>query len=108
MKAAIPENEASRLEALRGYEILDTAAEESFDAIAKAAAKVCDTPIALISLVDAQRQWFKARVGIEVSETPRDLSFCAHTMQQKNPLIVEDATQDQRFSQNALVTGNPN
>jgi GAF domain-containing protein len=108
MKAPLPENELARLDALHRYEILDTAAEQAFDAIARAAAHVFGTPIALISLVDAQRQWFKAKVGLDLSETPRDMSFCAHTMQQTKPLIVEDASKDERFHDNALVTGAPN
>ncbi len=94
--------------ALRRYKILDTMAEQAFDEIVKVAAHIFKTPIALISLVDGERQWFKAKVGLEARETHRDLAFCAYTMQQSEVLAVEDATKDARFADNALVTGNPN
>jgi GAF domain-containing protein len=107
MKAPIPENEAARLEALRQYEILDTDPEESFNDLTRLAAYICDTPIALITLVDAHRQWFKARVGIGEKETSRDISFCAHAILQDGPFIVPDATDDERFRDNPFVTGDP-
>jgi GAF domain-containing protein len=107
MKAPIPENEARRLVALRRYQVLDTMAEQSFDEIVKVAAYIFGTPIALISLVDEERQWFKAKVGLEPQETHRDLAFCAYTMQQNEVLTVADATKDSRFADNALVTGDP-
>ncbi len=104
MKPPIPENETERLAALRRYEILDTAPEQAYDDIVKVAAYVCGTPTALISLVDQDRQWFKARVGLAASETPRDQSFCAHAIVNNRTLIVEDATLDKRFEKNPLVT----
>jgi len=101
-------SEASRLASLRGLEVLDTPPEEAFDAIVAEAARVCGAPIALVSLVDEHRQWFKAAVGLEVSETPRIDSFCAHTvLQSGQPLVVTDALRDARFSGNPLVTGDP-
>ena len=107
MKAPIPENEAARLEALRQYQILDTDPEESFNDLTRLAAYICDTPIALITLVDQHRQWFKARVGLRQKETSRDLSFCAYAILQDGPLIVPDATEDERFRDNPFVTSDP-
>jgi len=107
--AKLPKNEAERLEALKRLNILDTPAEEVFDALVKAASLICQTPISLISLVDTNRQWFKANVGIpNVNETPRELAFCAHTILDNTILEVHDASKDPRFSDNALVTDNPN
>lgn len=96
-------NEAARLAALHAYCILDTDAEHSFDRISRAAADICRTPMAVISLVDEQRQWFKSTVGIEIRETPRDVSFCTHAIKQDGLLIVRDATIDPRFSENPFV-----
>lgn len=103
----IPENEADRLEALARYEILDTVADPSFDDIALIAAQVCQTPISLISLIDRDRQWFKSRVGLDVTETPRTVSFCAHAINTPHLFEVSDATQDERFFDNPLVTDAP-
>lgn len=100
--------EQSRLAALARYNILDTLEEQAYDDIVNLAAFICETPIALISLVDTERQWFKARVGLEARETPREYAFCAHAIHQpKQVMIVQDATLDRRFSTNPLVTGDP-
>jgi GAF domain-containing protein len=107
MKAPLPTNEAERLAALRDYHVLDTLAEEAYEDIAALAAYICRVPIALISLVDESRQWFKARVGIKRRETLRDVAFCAHAILQPIPLIVPDALQDERFANSPLVTRSP-
>lgn len=98
-------DEMARLNALHAYDILDTVAEISFDRLARAAADLCDAPMALVSLVDEGRQWFKARVGVEVGELPRGMAFCAHAIQADTLFVVPDATCDVRFADNPLVTG---
>lgn len=104
--ASLPPDETGRLAALRAYEILDTAPEEAFDELTRLAARVCDMPIVLVSLVDEDRQWFKSRVGLEAESTPREASFCAHAMlDPAQVLTVPDATRDPRFADNPLVTG---
>ena len=104
-KPSIPADEAARLASLRRYEILDTEAEQAFDDLAEVAALMLDTPIATISLVDGQRQYFKARRGLDVSETPRDISFCGHTiLDPEGVFVVPDAAADERFADNPLVT----
>jgi GAF domain-containing protein len=107
MKAPLPENEAQRLAALKEYHILDTAPEQIYDDITALAAHLCDVPIAMVSLVDESRQWFKSKLGLNLRETPRDAAFCAHAILQSEPLIVQDAMKDVRFADNALVTRSP-
>jgi len=107
MKAPIPKNEKKRLEVLWQYEILDTVPEQVFDDLTELAASICEAPIALITLVDENRQWFKSKVGVTLNETSRDVSFCGHAIVQQELFIVPDATKDDRFSQNPLVTSNP-
>lgn len=96
--------ERVRLEALRSYNVLDTPREEVFDEMARLAAAIVGTPVALVSLVDGNRQWFKAKVGLTVDETPRDVAFCAHAIGSSEIFVVCDASQDVRFAQNPLVT----
>lgn len=104
----IPKDEEDRLATLRDYKILDTLPEEVFDRLVAIASEVCRTPIALFSLVDEKRQWFKARVGLEVEETARELSFCAHAIAANHELLVDDTLHDVHFVDNALVIGTPN
>jgi GAF domain-containing protein len=107
MTATMPSTEAARLAALNRYAILDTEPEQSFDDLVVLASFVCRTPIATLSLVDDHRQWFKSKVGVEIRETPRDISFCAHAIQQEELFIVPDALADPRFKDNPLVLGDP-
>jgi PAS domain S-box-containing protein len=107
-RSPVPADEASRLDALRRCEVLDTEPEAVYDDIARLAAHICGTPVALVSLVDENRQWFKARVGIQVTETPRDWSFCAHAITHHPGIfVVGDAPSDERFAHNPLVRGEP-
>jgi len=107
MKPATPQKEAQRLDALRKYRVLNTGPEQAFDDLTLLAAQICGTPTALISLVDADRQWFKSRIGLAATETSRDVAFCAHAILQTEPLIVTDALADERFATNPLVTTDP-
>lgn len=100
-------DESSRLDALKSLDILDSEPEEFFDTITKIASTIVQVPISLVSLIDKDRQWFKSKQGIDVSETPRNISFCTHAVEQGEKLIVEDALLDERFSQNPLVKDNP-
>ena len=108
MKAAVAANESDRLAALQALEILDTLPEQSFDDLTRLAASLCGTPIALVTLVDEHRQWFKAKVGCEAEAIPRDFALCAHAiLEPKAMLLVTDLTADPRFADHPLVTGGP-
>lgn len=100
--------EPARVAALKSYGILDTPNEVEFDRIVRRAAQILHTPIALISLVDEEHQWFKARIGLEPEETPKAISFCTHAIRGSDVFVVEDATRDVRFATSPLVTGAPN
>lgn len=106
--AILPQNEAQRLALLHSLDLLDTPSEPLFDRITQLVAKVLNVPIALVSLIDSDRQWFKSRVGLGVTETPREVAFCAHAILRAEPFVVADATQDERFADNPLVTSSPN
>ena len=108
MSFQLTSNESERLTALESLHILDTDVEQEFDDLVQLAAQICEVPISLISLVDADRQWFKAKVGLEVSETPREQAFCAHTILGDEVFVVPNAMEDERFADNPLVTGDPN
>lgn len=103
----MPENEPERIANLQEYEILDSPPEKAFDNITFLAALVCDTPIALVSLVDTDRQWFKSKVGVKASETPRDISMCTHAIMNPELFIVRDTKKDPRFVKSPLVTKSP-
>ncbi len=107
MKAAVPENESERLAALDRYDILDTPREREFDEIVELAAHICRAPTAVVNLITAERQWFKAEVGLGTRETPLESSFCAHAILEHDLLVVPDTTTDDRFACNPLVTGEP-
>ena len=102
-----PESELARLAALRQYLLLDTGPEQAFDDITSLASYICQAPIALMVLLDDHRQWFKSRVGLTATETPREHAFCAHAILGDRTLVVEDATMDDRFAANPLVTDEP-
>ena len=101
-------NEAARVAALHQYAILDTEPERAFDDLVLLASFICKTPIALISLVDEDRQWFKSKVGISATQTSRDIAFCSTAIQQPDVFVVPDALQDERFRTNPLVISEPN
>ncbi len=99
--------ENERVAALKGYGVLDTPNEPEFDAIVREAAEQFGAPVALVSLVDENRQWFKAKVGLDATETPRSISFCTHALRGNDVFVVEDATKDARFASNPLVVDDP-
>jgi GAF domain-containing protein len=107
MRPPLPGNERQRLEVLWKHDILDTPPEQNLDDLTELASFICDTPVALISLVDEKRQWFKSRIGLTDTETARDISFCAHAILQKEVMVVPDAWKDERFAQSPLVTASP-
>jgi len=107
MTTPMPNREVERVQALRGFAVLETAPEPAFDDVARLAGQVCNAPIAFVSLVDTSRQWFKARVGVEVPETSREVAFCAHTILGQVPLIVPDTRLDPRFADNPFVLQDP-
>lgn len=107
-KPPIPLDETVRLLSLHSLRILDSAPEERFDRVTRMAKRLFDVDICLVSIVDSDRQWFKSKQGLDACETPREVSFCGHAILEERPFVVEDAHADERFSDNPLVTGNPN
>jgi PAS domain S-box-containing protein len=108
LRAPIPENEAERIAALRALDVLDSAEEDIYNTIVKAAAEICETSMASLTFIDSNRQWFKSRVGLNATETARDVSFCAHAILGPELFVVEDALEDVRFRGNPFVVGDPN
>ena len=107
IKPPLPANESERLAALGRYLILDSEAEKAFDDIVWLVSHICRTPISYISIIDKDRQWFKSQIGLSVTQTPRDIAFCAHAILQTDTMVIPDALQDHRFSDNPLVVSDP-
>ncbi len=107
MVVPLPSNEVERLAVLKEYHILDSGTEQSYDDIVGLAAHICKVPMAMISLVDEVRQWFKSRLGVDQQQTPREVAFCAHAILENEPFMVRDAAKDRRFADSGLVTGEP-
>jgi len=107
-KSSLPRSEPERLDTLRSYHVLDSAAEPTFDSLTQLAAKICGTSMAVLTFVDEHRQWFKSRLGVDVSETPREIAFCSHTVEQAELFEVHDAQADPAFRDNPLVRQHPN
>ena len=107
MKAPLPINEEARVQTLYGYRVLDTEEESPYNDIVRLAANVCGTPVALVSLIDRERQWFKARVGTALAETPRDVAFCSHAILQDSLFVIPNTLEDERFAKNPLVLEEP-
>ncbi|HXJ75970.1 MAG TPA: GAF domain-containing protein, partial [Candidatus Dormibacteraeota bacterium] len=105
--APLPQNEPERLAALRRYHVLDTAPEPAFDDLTRLAAHICGTPVSLITLLDEKRQWFKSRFGLDLKESPREYSFCSHSILGQDVFVVEDARQAEGFADNPVVAGGP-
>lgn len=106
-ESPVTKDEAQRIAKLKGYDVLDTLPEKLYDDISAIASYICDTPVALISLIDKDRQWFKSKVGLDAEQTPRSVAFCAHAIHSHDLFYVPDATKDKRFHDNPLVTGEP-
>lgn len=107
MRAALPEDETQRLIVVHSYRLADFTSQEALDEIVKLAAHICSCPIATISVIEESRQVYLSRIGMSATETPRDIAFCSHTILEKSTIIVPDATQDPRFADNPVVTGEP-
>ena len=106
--ATLPADESLRLQDLHSHDLLDTDTEEDYDQLVQLAAHICDCPVSLVTLVDADRQWFKASVGVDVRQTPREQAFCAHTILSEHTMVIPDTRADERFAENPLVTGELN
>ena len=107
MRASLPPDEPFRLHTLHEYHILDTLPERNFDDLTFLASHICGTPVAFLSLIDQDRQWFKSQVGIEIGEMPREISFCAHAILTPGLTMIPDTTLDERFADNPLVSSDP-